>query len=232
MKKMAAFCLLAGLSLLAEAQVSTLVESGKDGVLIAPTLEFEKGYSAYGAIIGFSVDGSIDVQGDFLFSNYNEDYDLENEASSTGFTVSIEWWAIRNELSPSMDLNLGIKAALDNYAFKDYKFISSIDTSNFDEYYSVFGGNLGADAQLTYRFADTWMLHPALLVGIGIGSRNEMVDGTDQVGTYVGLNGNASLLLGKQIYAGSLLFLKVGRSFNTYDMPSAFRVNVGYVLAL
>jgi len=231
MKKLAALLLLAGLALTTDAQVSTLLDPGKDGVMIAPCLDFGKGYNGAGMSVGFSLDGSIEFQGDFTHTNFDQAFGLTNDdAYCAGVTSAMTWWAFRKDVLPVLDVNLGVKGGFDSHIYKNFKYWSE-DSANFDEYNSFYGGKLGVEANTSYWLSERWFIQPSFTIYGEVGLSNRMIDGAEINNTYVGVKGIGGVLIARRIFVGSTLFARVSQTYNTYGIPPNLRIQLGYVMA-
>ncbi len=223
------FLLLGGTSM---AQVSRYLEKGQSGVGLR--LGAEKTYGMYGfsGQVGGSIKGIVDIEVSFTKDLYDQMQNnlLDNNASSSLYEGWVNWWVIRKQIIPAIDVNVAIWGEYANAPYKNYR---AIDTDTTQYLYKSFQeGQFGFEIALNFRITDSWWLQPGFFAYYAVGQEKWDEKGSTVKTNYQGIGSSLEIGIVKRIKKSSL-YLQFNQYFDSYEgSTNKYKLSIGYILGL
>ena len=212
------------------AQVSRYLEKGQSGITLRAGGEKTYGLYGFSAGVGGSVKGIFDIEFSYTKDNYDqESFDLlDPNSSSFLYEGWINWWVIRKQVIPSIDINLAVWGEYANAAYRDYRYIDT-DTTKYNSYQE---GQFGFEASVNFRMTDTWWLQPAFSAYYCTGQEKWDQKATTIKHNYSRVASYIALGLAKRIKK-STLYIQVNQYFSSNQgSTNAYKLSIGYIQGL
>jgi hypothetical protein len=216
----------------ANAQVSRFLEKGQSGIGIRLGAEKTYGIGGYSAQIGGSIKGIVDIEASYTKDLYDQKKLGLSEANpnSSTYELWVDWWVVRKQIIPSIDVNLAVWAEICDVNFNNY---SEIDTgSTYYQYQSYLEGQLGFEVSVNFRVTQSWWIQPGCFAYYAIGREKWDELGVTTKNNYQGVGSSISLAVIKRIKKSSLYFM-ANQYFDSYEgSANKYKISVGYIFGL
>ena len=218
MKKLFAIIIIVGLALPVVAQISPYLEKGKSGFGL--NVGYEQSHSFKGALanVGYSYKGIIDIEANF----YSEGYDkiaeglIRDDASALGFMGCINWWMIRKQPTPMIDVLFGLTAGVEHFAYSKYSYLSS-GYGEPTDYNGDFDGMFGFDSRVKFRLDNGCSLMPAFALVYDVGAEQLTNASGNYSENYDGFMSRIGVSLSKSLKNGSSVYMEANNYISTFD---------------
>lgn len=216
----------------ASAQISRFLEKGQSGVGLRLGIEKTYGNTGYSAQLGGSIKGIVDIEASFTRDAYDAGRNnlTKGNANSNLYEGWVNWWVLRKQIIPAIDVNLAIWGEYAYSAYSNYT-EAETDTTSYD-YNSFMEGQLGFEISLNFRATNTWWIQPGCFAYYAVG-RQKWEDKAGQVkDNYQGIGSSISLAVIKRIKKSSL-YIMANQYFDSYQASTnKYKVSIGYVFGL
>lgn len=232
MKKFIFLSIIICASLTTGAQVSRYLEKGQSGIGLR--IGSEKTYGMYGfsGQIGGSIKGIIDIEVSYTKDLYDQTQNdlLDNNASSSLYEGWVNWWVIRKQIIPAIDVNVALWGEYANSPYKNYRTIDT-DTTQY-LYKSYQEGQFGFEISVNFRITDTWWLQPGFFAYYAVGQEKWDEKALTVKNNYQGVGSSLELGIVKRIRKSSL-YLQFNQYFDSYEASTnKYKLSIGYILGL
>ncbi|MEI6091975.1 MAG: hypothetical protein WCR42_16095 [bacterium] len=231
MKKVFFVAILICISYTANAQISTLLEKGKSGIGIQAGAEMGDNLTGLGGKIGGSIGGVVDIEILHLSETYSKYMaELTNgDATANFFSGKATWWLFRTELTPTIELNMGIAGGFEYSSFDNYKYIAKF-SSDTSVYKSFVEGTFGLVTSINFHLSETWLLQPSFSIQFEGGTEKITTKNNDNDEAYTGVITDIGLTLGKRFSKGSMIYLKFDQFADSYSSGNYYSTALGYAI--
>jgi hypothetical protein len=229
MRKFVISAMLIACGLMANAQVARFLEKGQSGVGLRLGIEKTWGTTGYSGQVGGSIKGIVDIEASYTKDMYDQAKLglLKNNASTATYELWVNWWVLRKQILPSVDVNLGVWAEVCDANYSNY---SEVDTGTTSyNYQSYLEGQFGFEASLNFRATDTWWIQPGCFAYYAIGREKWDELGVTTKNNYQGVGSSISLAVVKRIKKSSLYFM-ANQYFDSYEgSANKYKISIGYI---
>lgn len=231
MKKLITTAVIIAFGFAASAQVSRYLEKEQSGIGIR--LGTEKTYGEYGfsGQVGGSIKGIIDIE----FSYTKNLYDkkkldlLKDNVHSTLYEGWVNWWVIRKQIIPVIDVNLALWGEYANGVYTDY--LAPDDTTSY-LYNGYYEGQFGFELALNFRVTDTWWVQPGFFAYYAVGQEKWEENSQTVKNNYQGIGSSIGIGIVKRIKKSSL-YLQFNQYFDSYQASTnKYKLSIGYIVGL
>jgi len=223
------FLLLGGTSM---AQVSRFLEKGQSGIGIRLGAEKTNGIGGYSGQVGGSIKGVVDIEISYTKDLYDQKKLglLEENPSSSIYELWVNWWVLRKQIIPSIDVDLAVWGEVCNGNFKNY---SELDTGTTAYHYqSYLEGQFGFEVSVNFRVTQTWWIQPGCYAYYAIGREKWDEAGVTTKNNYQGVGSSISLAVIKRIKKSSL-YIMASQYFDNYEgSANKYKISIGYIFGL
>ena len=232
MKKIVFIAVMIGIGLTAQAQIATYLAPGKSGLGIQVLAEQGKYFKGFGASIGGTYKGIIDVS----VMGTNDIYDkisnelLTDKAIGNYFEGKVTCWLFRNQITEGIDAHFGVLAGFESGFYKDYVYLNN-STGNSAEYTKYMGGMAGVKAAVGFSLKENWYLIPSIEVYYDFGKDFETELGTEMDYPYTGVMSNICVSLVRRMGDGNAFVLSANTFNQTYDSSVFYNLTAGYIFS-
>lgn len=232
MKKFVAFLIIVGLALPVVAQISPYLEKGKGGFGLTGGFEQGGSFKGYFGTLSGSFKGIIDLDVYVGTDHYDKIAAslLGDNGSSLGFVGTATWWAIRKQPSSMVNLDFGLTAGYENYAYSKYSYIHNTDGNTVD-YKGYMGGLVGFESRIKFRMNESWSLIPGYAVVYGFGKDKGVENGVAYADPYSDFMSRFGVSLAKRLAKGNVVFFAANQYFGTSESSSFYELTVGFILS-
>jgi len=209
------------------AQVARFLEKGQSGFGLRIGAEKTYGVFGFSGQISGSIKGIVDIELSLTKDIYDKNRLglLDDKASSLLPELWINWWIIRKQIIPVIDVNFAIWG---EYAYAGYKNYRELDPDTTDYKYYM-EGQLGFELSVNFRVTDTWWVQPGFFAYYAIG-QEQWDEKTGKVkNNYQGAGSSINVAIVKRIKKSSLYFM-ANQYFDSYQgSTNKYKLSVGYI---
>jgi hypothetical protein len=232
MKKIVFAAVVICMGLTAQAQIATYLAPGKSGLGIQVLAEQGQYFKGFGASVGGTFKGIIDVS---LMAT-NDVYDktsnelLTDKAIGNYVEGKVVYWLFRNQITSGLDAHFGILAGFESGFYKDFIYFNT-STGNNADYTKYLGGMAGIKAAFGFNLKENWYLHPSIEVYYDFGKDYETELGTGIEYWYTGVMSNIGVSLVRRIGESNAFVLSANTFVQTYDSSVFYNLTAGYIFS-
>ncbi|MFH0760952.1 MAG: hypothetical protein V2A67_05570 [Bacteroidota bacterium] len=232
MKKIVIAAVIICMGLAAQAQIATFLAPGKSGLGIQVLAEQGRYFKGFGASIGGTYKGIIDVS----VMGTNDIYDkssnelLTDKAIGNYLEGKVTCWLFRNQITEGLDAHFGVLAGFESGFYKDYVYLNT-STGNNAEYTKYLGGMAGLKAAFGFNLKGNWYLHPSIEVYYDFGKDYETELGTGTETWYTGVMSNICVSLVRRMENGNAFVISANYFDQTYDSSVFYNLTAGYIFS-
>ena len=235
MKTQFSFMFFTGLILIAisgavQGQVSRYIDKGQSGLSVQLGADKTYGESGLSAQIGATYKGAIDVEFSYTKTGYesNRLELLEGDATSSLYEFRVNWWLFREQIHPSIDVNLSLWGEYAHAGFQNYLAADPIpyDYLNYNE------GQFGFEMSVNFQLSEKWWLQPNMFAYYALGREEWTENALTVLNNYKGVGSALGVGAVRRIAKNSLYF-QFNQYFDSYqDTDGKYKISMGYIFGL
>ena len=213
------------------AQVSPFLEKGQSGLGFNVGADKGLGFNGVFATVGTSIKGNLDLEFDYYADKFDkaEIGLLDNNSKSIYWSTCVTWWVVKTQLSPFMDINVGLRPGFEQSSNSNYRY-NDPETSKIVEYNGYKGGIIGVWSNVSFNLTKNWVLQPMYGIEYQLGTQKETISNVESKSTYNGVWSSLGITLAKKLEGSNTFYFSLRQFFDTYGTGDTYSLAIGYVL--